>query len=76
METNPILEILRRELQIALNSTAAARTILEARHGRVWDPAELAIEFEVLEFAAPLAIVRRRADGKTGSLLFQHSPRY
>jgi hypothetical protein len=37
---------------------------------------ELAAEFEVIGFAAPLVVVRRRSDGKKGSLFFQHSPRF
>jgi hypothetical protein len=52
------------------------RSGLEARHGRVWDAVELARDFEVLGFAAPFVVVRRRTDQKLGSLLFQHHPRY
>jgi len=33
-------------------------------------------EFEAIGFAAPLIVVRRRADGVKGSLMFQHSPRF
>jgi hypothetical protein len=32
-------------------------------------------DFEVLGFAAPFAVVRRRSDGQRGSLEFIHSPR-
>jgi hypothetical protein len=52
------------------------RSGLEARHGRVWDAAELARDFEVLGFAAPFVVVRKRSDQKLGSLLFQHHPRF
>jgi len=52
------------------------RSGLEARHGRVWDTVELAQDFEVLGFAAPFVVVRRRADQRLGSLLFQHEPRF
>jgi hypothetical protein len=30
----------------------------------------------VIGFMAPLVVVRRRSDGKKGSLEFQHSPRH
>ncbi|HXP62664.1 MAG TPA: hypothetical protein VN829_19345 [Dongiaceae bacterium] len=52
------------------------RSGLEARHGRVWDTVELAQDFEVLGFAAPFVVVRRRTDQKLGSFLFQHQPRF
>ena len=42
----------------------------------MWNTSELANDFEVFEFAAPLVVVRRKADDKLGSLMFQHHPRY
>lgn len=48
---------------------------LERLQGQVWDPRELAAAFEVVGFMAPYAVVRRRADGKVGSMEFQHKPR-
>jgi len=66
----------RRALVAALNSEAADRATLEARHGQVWDGSEFASEYEVLGFAAPLVVVRRKADNKLGSLMFQHHPRF
>lgn len=36
---------------------------------------ELREQFEVLGFAAPFVVVRRKADGVLGSLEFTHSPR-
>ena len=38
--------------------------------------ANVASGFDVLGFAAPLVVVRRKPDGKLGSLLFRHHPRY
>jgi hypothetical protein len=35
---------------------------------------ELGADFEVLGFAAPLVVVRRRSDNMDGSLYFQHNP--
>jgi hypothetical protein len=75
MEPDPT-EGARRRLLAQINSHAMNRSGLEARHGRVWDAVELARDFEVLGFAAPFVVVRRRADQRLGSLLFQHEPRF
>jgi hypothetical protein len=40
-----------------------------------WDTAALTRDFEVLGFAAPFVVVRRRSTGEKGSLEFTHSPR-
>ncbi len=66
----------RRALVTEINSQAAERATLEARYGLVWNTSELANDFEVLEFAAPFVIVKRKADNRVGSLMFQHHPRY
>ena len=66
----------RRALLVEINSEAADRATLEARHGQVWDASQLANDFEALGFAAPLVVVKRRADNILGSLMFQHHPRY
>jgi hypothetical protein len=69
-------ETVRRELQVEINAQPGSREALEADHGQVWNTQELGEEFEVLGFAAPLVVVRRRADGVRGSLFFQHTPRF
>jgi hypothetical protein len=69
-------EQIRRQMQARINSIEADRALLEHQHGKVWNTTELAEDFEVLGFAAPLVMVRRKADGTKGSLLFQHSPRF
>ena len=66
----------RRALLVVVNGEAADRAALEARYGPVWSTSELASDFEVLGFAAPFVVVKRKSDGTTGSLLFQHHPRY
>jgi hypothetical protein len=78
METTLIetAEAVRRARLLEINAATAERPALEARHGLVWNAAELAADFEVLGFMAPLAVVRRKADNQLGSLLFQHHPRY
>jgi hypothetical protein len=40
-----------------------------------WTTAELQRDFEVLGFAAPFAVVRRRSDGAAGTVEFAHQPR-
>jgi len=42
--------------------------------GRVWDTNALRQDFDVLGFAAPFVVVRRKSDGVRGSLEFQHNP--
>jgi hypothetical protein len=48
---------------------------LAADAGQRWTTAGLQRDFEVLGFAAPFVVVRRRSDGAVGSLEFTHSPR-
>ena len=42
----------------------------------MWSTDQLSDDFEVLGFMAPLVVVRRRSDGRKGSLEFQHGPRF
>ena len=65
-----------RQEQGLTQRQAAERAALEARYGQVWNTSELANDFEVMGFAAPFVVVRRKADNKVGSLMFQHHPRY
>ena len=78
MQTTSIdpTEEARRTLVVRVNAQPVERAELEARHGQVWNTSELATDFEVVGFAAPFVVVRRKADRKLGSLLFQHQPRY
>ena len=59
----------RRELVEAINVEPGSREALEAKHGKVWD-------FEATSFMAPWIFVKRKSDGKAGSLMFQHRPRF
>ena len=52
------------------------REELQNLFGEVWNTSELQRDFEVQGFSAPFVVVKRRSDGKRGSLEFQHSPRY
>lgn len=69
-------EPIRRQRLVEINAAPASREALEAKYGQVWDAEELARDFEVLGFMAPYVVVRRKADGKNGSLEFQHCPRF
>lgn len=42
---------------------------------KTWDTTELQQDFEVIGFAAPYVVVRRKSDGQKGSLEFRHRPR-
>jgi hypothetical protein len=59
----------------SVDPKARLRAELEASYGQVWDATQVTVDFEVLGFRAPLVVVRRRADGKRGSMEFTHSPR-
>ena len=76
MSSSDRAEAARRERLAEINAAAAGREALEARHGQVWDTQELTRDYEVVGFAAPYVVVRRRADGLRGSLEFQHAPRF
>jgi len=69
-------EDIRRREQAELNAKAAERAALEAEHGQVWDTDQLRADFTVMGFQAPYVVARRTADGKVGSLQFQHNPRF
>ena len=69
-------EAVRRQQLAEINANPGSREALEAEHGQVWDTRQLGEDFEVLGFMAPLVVVKRKSDGRKGSLYFQHSPRY
>lgn len=70
------VEMARRQRAIELNRNPGSGSQLNARYGRVWSPDDLARDFEVIGFAAPYVVVRRRSDRSLGSLEFQHHPRF
>jgi len=69
-------EQIRRERLAEINAEPGSREALESQYEQVWDIHELSQEFEVVGFAAPFVVVRRKSDGLMGSLEFQHSPRF
>lgn len=76
MSEDSTMETMRRIRQRELNEAADERHSVEERYGQVWNTTELAAEFEVLCFMAPFVVVKRKSDGKKGTLEFQHSPRF
>ena len=68
-------EAFRRQ-RIADLNPGVGKAALERRYGTVLNPKEIAAVYEVIGFMAPIAIVKRKADGKVGSLEFQHEPRF
>ena len=68
-------EAYRRQRVAEINANPGSREALEAQYGQVWDTSELQKDFQVLGFGAPFVVVRRKSDGKKGSLEFQHDPR-
>jgi hypothetical protein len=73
---NDATETIRQQRLSEINTEPGSRASLEAQYGQVWNTDELGRDFEVLGFAAPYIIVRRRVDGVIGSLEFQHLPRF
>ena len=69
-------EDIRRQMLAEINSSPGSREYLEHKHGQVWSTSELAHDFIVMGFAAPLVVVCRKSDRQKGSLMFQASPRY
>ena len=69
-------ETTRRRRSAELAASPGPRADLEARYGQVWDTEQLVKDFEVIGFLAPYVAVRRRSDGRKGSLEFQASPRF
>jgi hypothetical protein len=43
--------------------------------GETWDTDALRRDFDIVGFAAPLVVVRRKSDGQEGTLEFTHNPR-
>lgn len=66
----------RRLLVAAINYAPGSREALVTDHGEVWDTQQLQKVFEVEGFMAPFCIVRRKADGQRGTVMFRHSPRF
>jgi hypothetical protein len=64
-------ETLRREML----ATGQPEADLASAASR-WSTDELREAFEVISFAAPFAMVRRKSDGVVGTVEFTHAPRF
>lgn len=64
-------ESIRREM---LETGQPQRDLEQAEYR--WDSDQLRDEFEVIGFMAPFVVVRRKSDGRKGTLEFTHSPRF
>jgi len=53
-----------------LIETGQPQADLAANTEQTWDTDQLRADFEVIGFAAPFVVVRRKADGKKGTLEF------
>ena len=69
-------EAIRREMVGEINSKDNDRLKLEKEYGQVWNTDELSKDFEVTGFMDPFVCVKRKSDGKVGTLMFSHSPRF
>lgn len=74
-------ESIRRARVIELNKDLtqdekARLEALQAQYGQVWNTDQMRQDFEVIGFGAPFVVVKRKADGKKGSLEFTHMPRF
>ena len=69
-------EDIRKQMLADINAQPGSREYLESQHGEVWDTQQLSGDFDVIGFAAPLVVVRRKSDGQKGSLCFQANPRF
>lgn len=74
MSSDPT-ETIRRQQVAEINAEPGSREALQAKHGEVWNTQELQEDFQVLGFLSPYVVVRRKSDGRKGSLQFQHTPR-
>jgi len=65
----------RRELVQEVNQDTE-RAKLAEKYGDVMTTSEMQSLYDVEGFLAPFIVCRRKADGKRGTLMFSHAPRY
>ena len=63
------------EIRREMVETGQPQADLAADQGQTWTTEQMTDEFETIGFAAPFVVVKRRSDGKTGTLEFTHRPR-
>ena len=65
----------RRELVREVNQDAE-RAKLQEKYGEVLTTNEMQVRYTVEGFLSPFVVCRRKSDGKRGTLMFSHDPRY
>jgi len=65
----------RRELVQEVNQDAERAKLVE-KYGDVMTTSEMQSLYNVEGFLSPFIVCRRKADGKRGTLMFSHAPRY
>jgi hypothetical protein len=63
------------EMRREMVETGQPARDLAQNKGQTWTSEQLRADFEVIGFAAPYVVVRRKSDGAKGSLEFVHAPR-
>ena len=66
----------RVAVQVINEAAPTERSKLEDREGQVWTTDEVRDDFDIIGFAAPMVVARRKSDGEKGTLFFQHEPRF
>ena len=69
-------EMARRALSSELAAGSSEREALEAKYGKLWTTDEMCADFDAEGFMAPFVVVREKATGKRGSLMFSGRPRF
>ena len=69
-------EVSRINSEVETDDIDIERKRLEEKYGEVWNTTELQENFEVTGFMAPYCGVKRKSDGKKGTVEFQHTPRF
>ena len=64
----------RRAMVAAINAMNDEQ-LKQISEDQEWDTTQLQQDFEVTGFMAPFCLVRRKSDGKKGTLMFRHDPR-
>jgi hypothetical protein len=73
-DNNTLVEILQN--QYGRLEAGEARTALEAAYEKVWNAAELAEQFEIVDFVPPYAHVIDKQSKLRGTVMFLDSPRF
>ena len=71
--TDPTEDI-RKQMLAEINAPRLQGVPGSTSTGKSGTPRQLSEDFDVIGFAAPLVVVRRKSDGQKGSLMFQARP--